>query len=226
MRLLALRPSRRSRLAQPYTAVVIEGYPRSGNTFAVSAFEMVNGTELHIGHHLHVAAHVARGVRLGLPTMVLIRDPIAAAASYVIREQGVTLRQALLEYANYYTSIRDYHRFFVVAPFSVVTTDFGSIIDRVNVRFGTSFARYNNSPWNDARCMRLVEQRNRRESGGSLVETHVGRPSHEREALKNKVMQELTDDRLSSLVDWCKAIYAEYNDLGTATTPQSKWSEG
>ncbi|HVL16537.1 MAG TPA: hypothetical protein VM387_01010, partial [Gemmatimonadales bacterium] len=44
----------------------------------------------------------------------------------------------------------------------------------------TSFRRYDPTPENEARAFRLVEEMNRLETGGEVVESLVGRPSAER----------------------------------------------
>jgi len=67
---MLLRPGKRTTLARPDTAIVIEGFLRSGNTFAVAAFRVANGPDVHIGRHLHGAPHVLRAVRYGVPTVI------------------------------------------------------------------------------------------------------------------------------------------------------------
>src|SRR5205814_3293356 len=58
------------------TEVVIEGFPRSGNTFAVAAFHYAQRPrDVKIAHHAHVPAQLLSAVRLGLPAVVLVRDP-------------------------------------------------------------------------------------------------------------------------------------------------------
>ena len=59
------------------TQLVIEGYPRSANTYAVVAFAAVQPERPRIAHHLHVAAQVLAAVDRDIPTMVLIRRPQA-----------------------------------------------------------------------------------------------------------------------------------------------------
>src|SRR5687768_15078094 len=71
------------------TELVIEAFPRSGNTFAVVAFQLAQARPVKIAHHLHAAAQVTRGVRLRKPTLVLIRDPLKAVSSHLVREPSV-----------------------------------------------------------------------------------------------------------------------------------------
>src|SRR6185503_18662977 len=99
---MQLRAGKRCTLARRDTGIVIEGFLRSGNTFAVAAFRVANGADVHVGRHLHGAPHVLRAVRYGLPTLVLIRRPADAVASYLVRRPTLTPEDALLEYLDFY----------------------------------------------------------------------------------------------------------------------------
>ena len=68
---MRVRPEKKATLARPDTAIVIEGFLRSGNTFSVAAFQIANGQHLHVGRHLHGAPHVLRAIRLGLDCSAL-----------------------------------------------------------------------------------------------------------------------------------------------------------
>lgn len=62
-------------LVESDTELVIEGFERSGNTFAVVAFETAQPRPVKTAHHLHAAAQVVSAVRMGVPTLLLIRPP-------------------------------------------------------------------------------------------------------------------------------------------------------
>ncbi|MBU2677838.1 MAG: hypothetical protein KJP16_12225, partial [Gammaproteobacteria bacterium] len=86
------------------TDIVIEGFPRSGNTFAVVAFRQAqsNPGGLAIAHHLHVPAQIGLAVRYGIPAMVLVRQPDAAIPSLVVRESQVSIDRALKKYIDFH----------------------------------------------------------------------------------------------------------------------------
>ena len=75
-----------SRVLGPDTDIVIEGFPRSANTFAVTAFELAQERPVTVAHHLHAAAHVVRAAQAGVPVIVLVRAPEDAIASVVARK--------------------------------------------------------------------------------------------------------------------------------------------
>lgn len=62
--------------------LVVEGYPRSANTFVVEFIRIVagdHGEQVKFAHHTHDAKNVELGIKSGLPCLVLIREPLAAA---------------------------------------------------------------------------------------------------------------------------------------------------
>lgn len=211
------RADKRSTLARTDTALVIEGFPRSGNTFSVAAFQIANGPQLHLGRHLHGAPHLLRAERLGVPAIALVRAPEDAVPSYLVRRGGLHAEDALVEYLDFYRTAWRARDAFVVGLFDEVTSDFGTVIDRVNVRFGTSFARYEATPENEAAAFELVEEMNRLECRGEVVESHVGRPSAERDARKAEIAASLERPRAVELLGRAQELYGRYAALATQT---------
>jgi hypothetical protein len=207
------RPAKRATLARRGTALVIEGFPRSGNTFSVAAFQIANGRQLHLGRHLHGAPHLLRAKRHGTPAIALVRAPADAVASYLVRRAGLRAEDALVEYLDFYRTAWPARDAFVVGLFDEVTSDFGTVIDRVNERFGSSFARYEATPDNEARAFELVEEMNRLECRGEVVESHVGRPSSDRDARKAEVAADLRRPRAVRLLGRAQDLYQQYAAL-------------
>jgi len=207
------RSDKRITLARRDTAIVIEGYLRSGNTFSVAAFAIANGTDLHVGRHLHGAPHVLRAARLGIPCVVLIRRPRDAVLSYLIRRDTLSPADAVLEYLDFYRTAVKAQDAFVVGLFDQVVNDFGAVIDAVNTRFGTSFTPYESTPENAAAAFSIVEEMNRRECLGQVRETHVGRPSPQRAERKAELETLLHQPRTEALLRRADECYQQYVDL-------------
>jgi hypothetical protein len=214
---MRVRPEKNATLARPDTSIVIEGFLRSGNTYSVAAFRIANGPDLHVGRHLHGGPHVLRAVRLGLPAVVLIREPRDAVLSYLIRRDSLTPHDGLLEYLDFYRTTWPARAGFVVAPFDLVVSDFGRVIDEVNDRFGTAFRRYERTPANEEKAFELVEEMNRLESGGEVVETHVGRPSEERARRKEELRALLDRPRTTVRLREAEELYQKYLELRRAS---------
>jgi len=162
------------------TDIMIEGFPRSANTFAVTAFRFAQPGPVVVAHHLHAVAHVARAVELGVPVMLLVRAPEDAVRSVLARKPGQPPAAVAEAYARFYEGVVPHLERCVVAEFEQVTTDLGTVIDRVNERFGTAFARFEHTDENVQRCFARIEEESRRRADGVLVENAVARPSSDR----------------------------------------------
>ena len=216
---MMLRPDKRATLARHDTALVIDGFLRSGNTFSVAAFVVANGDELHLGRHLHGGPHLLRAARLGVPAVVLIRRPADAVASYLIRRPSLTPDDALDEYVDFYRTCWRVRDHFVVGVFDDVIADFGSVVRAVNQRFGTSFRPFEPTAANQASAFALVEEMNRRECRGEVVESHVGRPSADRRQQADGIAASIREHGSSRLMDTADGWYERYVALSAASRP-------
>jgi hypothetical protein len=152
----------------PETELVIDGYTRCANTFAVYALQLSQPRPVRLAHHLHAPAQLIQAARDGVPTLVLIREPEGAILSQVVREPDVTLPDALTAYARFYACLLPYRASFVVGDFEEVTIDFGSVVRRVNARFGTSFAEFAHTEAGVRECLELMRRR------GTMSRTLLG----------------------------------------------------
>jgi len=193
--LIRLRGRKASFAVGPKTEVVIEGYPRSGNTFAAAAFQLAQGREVRIARHLHVSAQILAAARRRLPTILLIRHPHDAVLSTVIRHPEWEPHQAVREYTRFYRSCFDLRPHFVLGRFEEVTRDFGSVVERLNRRFGASFRSFVHSEDNVRRVFAEVERMDREDTGSaSVTEATVGRPSDHRRHLKSELRARVEGD--------------------------------
>lgn len=188
------------------TDVVIEGFPRSANSFAVAAFRLPQPTFVYIAHHHHVASQVLAGIRAGIPTIVLVRDPQDAILSLLIRHPEIGPRQALVDYIHFYGPLVGHVSRFVCARFEEVTTDFGAVIRRVNERYGTSFQEFEHSAANVKECFAQIESHHSK-GGEDPEESRIPRPSAKRRTLKSTLLPILLDERLSQKRTEANALY-------------------
>src|SRR5207248_2683465 len=144
------------------TELVIDGFTRSASTFAVVAFQLSQPAPVRVGHHLHAPSQILAAVRRGVPTLLTVRSPEDSVLSLVIREPYVSIPQGLNAYARFHERLLRQRSDMVVADFSEVTTRFDHTIERVNARFGRSFAPFVSSNEATQRCFKLIELRARR----------------------------------------------------------------
>jgi hypothetical protein len=159
------------------TDIVIEGFPRSGNTFAVAAFAVAQPRPVRIAHHVHAPGHVIEAVRRGIPALVLIRRPEDVVREFVRIRPALTVAQAVRGYVRFYRPLVPHRDRFVVGSFDEVTGRFGSVIRRVNERFGSSFAEFEHTEDNLAKVQPAMDDYWRARTGPGLP--LVGRTSAE-----------------------------------------------
>lgn len=191
------------------TEIVIEGYPRSGNTFAVVAFRQAQGRQIKMAHHLHAAAQIKLAARLGVPAIVLIREPSEAILSVMVRDPHASMRWALSSYIRFYSTVLPYLDKVVVAPFATVTSDLASIIRLVNTHYGTAFKEF--VPTEDAlnSVRQTVEQMGHMDSTATGWDYRLGvaLPSEQRRRAKDTHRTEYLDERNKPLRLTAESLY-------------------
>jgi len=169
------------------TEIVIEGFPRSANAFAVAAFARAQRPHrARIAHHVHAPAQVLAAVRRGTPALVLIRRPEDCVLEYALKKRDVTLGQALRGYARFYAPLLPYRSGFVIGLFDEVITDFGSVVRRINQRFEAGFREFEHTDESARACLEEIDAYWRDRLGpGEALEITVNRPSEVRDLMKD-----------------------------------------
>lgn len=180
------------------TEICIEGFPRSGNTYAVIAFQQAQPRTVSIAHHVHAPGSVLIAVRMGKPAIVLVREPEEAVLSTVIRYPQVSLRQALRGYRRFYEPlVRSRHQL-VVGRFEDIVADPGKVIEEVNRRFGTKFRPFHPTEESVAGVMEELDRWDRNTFGESeALELGRARPTDQRELVKAELRDRYRHARLA-----------------------------
>ena len=191
------------------TKIVIEGYPRSANSFAVGAFRSVQPEPLHIANHLHCAASIIYACQNNIPCIALIRNPVDAIISLRSLDLQATLvkperrphcmpfKMMLKKYIKFYSQIKPYNSSFIVGLFEDVTRDFGKIILRANKKYNTDFIAYENVKENNKKVF---------EKHGY----HAG-PNDIRNKIKKIVQEEFdSQEKLGPLINDAQSLYREF----------------
>src|SRR5262245_23802891 len=193
------------------TEVVIEGFPRCGNSFAFAAFSLAQPRPVRIAHHLHAPAQIIAGAKHGIPTVVLIRRPDDAVVSLLLRKPDWEADEAYAEYVRFYATILPHRERFVVASFEQVVADFAPVVRRLNRRFGTAFVKFQHTPENVQRCFEHLERISLANGhGGAEFEMAVARPSPEREGRKRIVRARILESSLERLRQEAARLHAAY----------------
>ena len=174
------------RRVTPQTDIVIDGYPRSANSFSVGAFKKAQYKSTKVAHHLHVPAHIMRACDLGIPTLLLVRHPVDAIVSHrALHREGeivenaprsalrIGFRPFFHSWIDFYDTTREYIDSVVVGLFDQVVTDFEKVLEKVNSKYDTKFSLFDHTEENEKKI-------------NSALGYHAG-PSERRKKLKEEV---------------------------------------
>ena len=196
-------------LADRDTDVVIEGYQSCGNTFARDAMEYAN-PHIRIASHAHSWTHVARGLRLGKPVIVLIRQPLEAIASHLVRMRLDDPDREFRRFHRFYHHVRPMVGSVVLAPFETTVSRFGDIIAEVNARFSTRFNLFDHG---DPAAVAAVFNRMELVAQTSPSELdrmwRIARPSDERKEATRAMRAQLSAGPHRRELARCEALYDE-----------------
>ena len=199
-----LKIHKRNLLVTRDTDVVIEGFPRSANTFSVEAFVSCQRKPVKVAHHYHAAAQIRLGVQWKIPTIVLIRNPKDAVISYLIYESSYSATSCLKEYLRFYTAVFPYRENFITAEFDEVVSEFGKVMDRLNQRFGTNFDVFDHTEDNVNLVFARLEGAAAKLGYGS---NRVARPHSDRDVLKAWAQDEISEPKADCLLSKAQKLY-------------------
>lgn len=192
------------------TEIIIEAYPRSGNSFAVTAFKMAQAeAPAKVAHHLHTASPVIAAIRSNLPSLILIRNPEDAIISHILYSQNLTIKQCLRSYLDFYQPLLKYRDHFVTAKFEDVITDFGKIIHQVNQKFSTTFKEFEHSQENVDKCFYILNN-SWKDLGLSEQKKVTCAPSDKRKKYKEILQHHFRADEISDLRNLAFEVYQNY----------------
>jgi hypothetical protein len=193
--------------------IVIDGFERSGNTFAYQAFVDANGAAFHIGHHTHSPAQLRWAARWGIPTILLVRPAAALVLSVTLRWPARRPHEVVEDYLRFHARALELRDHFLVGTFERVTTDYGAVIADVNARFGTGFEPFESTERSRDRVFSAIEARNAHRYG-RVTEVAVARPSEARRAATDERGAVLDRPGIRRLLDEAEALRAEIESGG------------
>lgn len=193
------------RIAGPSTNIVIEGFPRSGNSFSVRAFTNTQDRKVSVAHHLHSWGNLYYAKKHSIPGLVLIRKPgdvIVSLAVHAIEQKavpaGIDPKDLLLwncrYYLAFYSRVECHLSYFCVATFEQVTSNFGAVIENLNKHYKCDFSTFDH---NDDNVREVFE------GGGE----HLS-PSGVRNKRKEMFAEALHDSDVMAMLAKAEKLYA------------------
>jgi len=170
-------------LVRENSQICIDGFPRSANTFLTVFFAHWNPDAV-VAHHVHLPLQISMAASYRVPTIVVIRHPLDAITSLMIREKSLYLWVAIISYALFYRKIDKYRERFVIADFATCVAQPEKIIELANIKFKKSFNNGTLTGELNEHLFAMIDRVNHIHDGD---ETTTSRPS----ALRNDQKMEL-----------------------------------
>lgn len=128
---------RSANLVGPASELCIEAPSGSGNSFFVNGFLMIN-PGVRLAHHHHVAAQLERGVALGVPTAVILRNPIDCVVSRCYDAPWL-VGPVFAQWIRFFRAAEALAPSLQLLAFEGVTGDPGAAVETINRRFDRCF---------------------------------------------------------------------------------------
>ncbi|WP_271077053.1 hypothetical protein [Aurantiacibacter sp. MUD61] len=148
------------------TDILIDGFPRSANSWTVRVFRFWQRMDrVRVAHHQHSEAHIVAATTRGVPVLVLVRDPADAIRSWCLHDSSIESAWALSRWLRFYEAVERIADRAVIATFEQATGDPGAVFARVNARFGTRFRHFPMTPALRERVLGAMNPRSRPHAG-------------------------------------------------------------
>lgn len=186
-------------LASPETNILLEGFPRSANTYSLYALRH-SQNNLKISGHTHRPGNVILGLKYKIPICVLIRNPHDAVKSLLVRNPQYSESNCLRQYISFYSLLLPRKNEFLVAEFEDVVANFDTVIDGLNSKYKLHLKPFKSN----IETNQLIEQ--------SLLTRNGNRGwrySYLPEKIRNTRKSEITIDN-NALLNKCNELYERF----------------
>jgi hypothetical protein len=209
--LLRLTPLGISRQITAHTDLIVEGFPRSGNTFTVFALQNAAQNQLQLSSHVHHPSQVKLAVERGIPTVLVVREPIAVLASYLTYGQHGRPADVFKEYYSYHQELVPYADRVLIVDFDEISSDMPAIVDRINQRFSLQIPPFEQSPENIDHVFGEIARQHQLIHPGLDADHVAPRPMTARKELNERNRNDLLDPRLDHLRIHSVSIYEYFS---------------
>lgn len=201
----------RKKLPHPNYEVLIEGFPRSGNTYTEMMFRLTQGERFELCHHTHHPVTVIEAVRTHRKTILVLRNPDDAVLSWCISWGGADLASIanIFDiYINYHQALLPAVSGMAVFEFKELTTNFRGLLQQLSDFWQCPLQVDFDEKAMSERAFQMIDERIVSEDG-QLTEIRVNRPSAERAIARPQMMQLIASPELARLRQQAQQVYQQ-----------------
>lgn len=170
-------------LPTPDSAICVDGFPRSANSYAYYLVQYSQPEGFGLSGHTHSSEALINAVRMGVPSVLVAREPRATVASLVQHVGSrITISDAVHAYLRFYRRLAQVRESLIVSDFPRTTSDGGWFLREVNRRHGTNFEPYVATPEHEERVFELLDHSALTYALNVPTEQVTPRPSRQRKS--------------------------------------------
>jgi len=187
------------------TDIVIDGFPRSANTYATYAFDVAQSKKIIIANHIHKKSQFLLAKKYGVPAILLIRKPLDCISSLLIRQPKYDPTTLFKSYYQFYDSLKGMDSY-VVGSFDDVLNHYDEVIKKVNQKFKKQFNLYYKTPENEEKVKQIVQTQDELINAKDY-EQRVAYPSAARKQAASNIKKLLSHKQYCSQLNDCNEMY-------------------
>lgn len=178
------------------TELYFDGFPRSGNTFALHLISKI-WPDMHIVHHFHAIAAVKIALANNIPTFILLRDPLNAISSWYLKELSMQnrsfkpseinhqfLKSLVIDYYHYYKWISNNLIGISIIKFEALINEPASVMLDINNSLNGDFEQDNSK-------VLMMAEKLKDDKFGAKVAMGSSLPNEEKEKAKRLIQEEI-----------------------------------
>tara|TARA_B100002052_G_scaffold297744_1_gene329228 strand:+ start:396 stop:1100 length:705 start_codon:yes stop_codon:yes gene_type:complete len=196
-----------NRIVRKNTDLVIEGFPRSANTFCKAAFLMID-SHLSIASHIHLPINIKLGLKNKIPIIILIRKPIDAITSHIIRSSS-NVSNAINSYKRFHINISYNDSRVLFVKFETIVKNFPIVITKYNELFDTNYNIDIDIKDFNKKVFKFVKTMDKIDNSSNMTNHKtVAIPNQKRIIQKNTLTNQINSEFFEMIND-CNTIYKD-----------------
>ena len=177
---------RDDKICRPSDRLCVEGYPSSANSFTYVLLQQLSG-ELPMAHHTHSLANIKLALKYKIPVLVLIRSPLGAIVSRVVRFDN-PIDDSIKEYQHFYTYVASRLDELVLFRFEDITTQTAECVKYLEKRTGLEFP-FADMQAEKQKAFRYIEEWTKEHGRQARISLPTAEREKNKEKIKNKISQ-------------------------------------
>ena len=193
------------------TDIVVEGYPRSGNTFCVALLYYLE-PKLKIARHRHELGHLKYAIKLKKPIVCVVRNPLDSIISLHIREK-LSISFCIEYYIKFHKYLYENRNYIYIIDFNLLIKEPTEVIKNINKATSLQLAEVVITEHATEDIKKIVKDMELKESeflgldSTNIRSSHIAIPTKERNEYKQKIIKNLNLKKYENKINKANKLF-------------------